>query len=77
MRNLYYIITRTVTDVHGRHAEDYIFTRTIADVHGQRTDDHIVTRTITVLHAMLAPKLNPTRPIFRLWRTKTTPKYPF
>ena len=66
MRNLYYIITRTITDDHGRHTEDYIFTRTIADVHGQRADDYIVTRTITDVHGILTPKLNPTRPIFRL-----------
>ena len=39
----YYIFTRTITDDHGRHAENYMITRKIADVHGvldYHTDDH-------------------------------------
>ena len=38
-----YIFTRTITDDHGRHAENYMITRKIADVHGvldYHTDDH-------------------------------------
>ena len=42
----YYIFTRTITDDHGRHAENYMITRTVTDVHGRRGElyDHTENR---------------------------------